>query len=344
MPGPGRAPALFAARRRRLVDGVAAGRDRHLAACGGEGRGEPHASQRHQDPLAAARRRAGAQPGDPARAGCHSRRELAVQPCRRRANAARDGDAEAARRVSDLPPPFDPAPDAAPVSAPVPPPVPTRPVYDGTLGELYGIYFRHLLLMLLTLGWSRFWGRTRLRRYLWSHFSLLGDRFEYRGRGLELLVGFLMVLVMLGAWAGAVWTVWRFALHQQTVPGLGVIDIIFLSIALIGLPLSFVGQYSGLRYKLSRTRWRGIRCAMEGSAWTYGGLATFLTFVNAITGRLLTPVVSVNLARPRIQCPCRHAWFRVRRPRRRYLRALSRLLLPEHPGLACDAHHRLRSP
>jgi len=202
--------------------------------------------------------------------------------------------------VSDLPPPFDPAPDAAPVSAPVPTPVPTRPVYDGTLSELYGIYFRHLLLMLLTLGWSRFWGRTRLRRYLWNHFALLGDRFEYRGRGLELMVGFLMVMAILGAWAGAVWTVWRFALHRQAVPGLGVIDIIFLSIALIGLPLSFVGQYSGLRYKLSRTRWRGIRCAMEGSAWTYGGLATFLTFVNAITGRLLTPVVSVNLARPRI--------------------------------------------
>ena len=41
----------------------------------------------------------------------------------------------------------------------------------------------------LTLGWSRFWGRTRLRRYLWNHLSILGDRFEYRGRGLELFVG-----------------------------------------------------------------------------------------------------------------------------------------------------------
>ncbi len=52
---------------------------------------------------------------------------------------------------------------------------PSRPVYDGKLGELYAIYLRHLLLMLLTLGWSRFWGRTRLRRYLWSHFEGVGS-------------------------------------------------------------------------------------------------------------------------------------------------------------------------
>ena len=70
--------------------------------------------------------------------------------------------------------------------------------------------------------------------------------------------------------------------------------------ALIGFPLAYVGHYAGLRYRLSRTRWRGIRCGMAGSAWRYGAIATFLTFANAMTGQLLTPVVSVNLARPRI--------------------------------------------
>ncbi len=77
--------------------------------------------------------------------------------------------------TADLPPPFEPQP-AAPPPAPVL--EPTRPIYDGRLGELYGIYLRHLLLMVLTLGWSRFWGRTRIRRYLWNHVSVLGDRFE----------------------------------------------------------------------------------------------------------------------------------------------------------------------
>jgi uncharacterized membrane protein YjgN (DUF898 family) len=162
---------------------------------------------------------------------------------------------------------------------------PSRPVYDGKLGELYGIYLRHLLLMLLTLGWSRFWGRTRLRRYLWSHFSVLGDRFEYRGRGLELFIGFVIVLLILALLGGLAW---YFEMR------------FFSFVALIGFPLAFVGQYASLRYRLSRTRWRGIRGALAGSAWRFGALATALTFANAITLQLMTPLVSVKLARPRI--------------------------------------------
>lgn len=177
---------------------------------------------------------------------------------------------------------------------------PSRPLYDGKLRDLYAIYLRHLVLMVLTLGWSRFWGRTRLRRYLWNHFAVLGDRFEYRGRGRELLIGFLLALLMLAVWAGLVWLVWIHVFHEKPFASFGLFDLFSLSVALIGFPLAYVGHYAGLRYKLSRTRWRGIRCAMAGSAWGYGAAATFLTFANAMTGRLLTPVVSVNLARPRI--------------------------------------------
>jgi len=190
---------------------------------------------------------------------------------------------------------------AQPVAAPAQPAlVPTRPVYDGKLGELYGIYLRHLTLMVLTLGWSRFWGRTRLRRYLWNHLSILGDRFEYRGRGIELFLGFVLALAVLGLWAGLMWLVWEFVFHETTLPGMGFLNLFYLSVVFIGIPLAFVGQYAGLRYKLTRTRWRGIRCGMAGSAWRYGALASFLTIANMLTAQLLTPVVSVNLARPRI--------------------------------------------
>jgi uncharacterized membrane protein YjgN (DUF898 family) len=177
---------------------------------------------------------------------------------------------------------------------------PSRPVYDGKLGELYSIYLRHLALMVVTLGWSRFWGRTRLRRYLWNHVSVLGDRFEYRGRGLELFLGFMVVLAVLGVLGGLMWALWEFLLADHADPHFGFLNLVFLVMAVIGIPLAFVGQYAGLRYKLSRTRWRGIRCGLAGSAWGYGFLATFLSFANAMTARLLTPLVSVTLARPRL--------------------------------------------
>ena len=177
---------------------------------------------------------------------------------------------------------------------------PSRPVYDGKLGELYAIYLRHLAMMLVTLGWSRFWGRTRIRRYVWNHLSVLGDRFEYRGRGRELMIGFLLALLLVAAWSGLMYLVWLYVFHQKPFATFGLFDLFSLSVVLIGFPLAYVGHYAGLRYKLSRTRWRGIRCGMAGSAWAYGAIATFLQFANAMTGYLLTPVVSVNLARPRI--------------------------------------------
>jgi uncharacterized membrane protein YjgN (DUF898 family) len=185
-------------------------------------------------------------------------------------------------------------------AAPQPDLTPSRPVYDGTLGELYAIYLRHLVLMIVTLGWSRFWGRTRVRRYVWNHLAILGDRFEYRGRGRELLIGFLFAVVLLAAWAGLMYLAWIYVFHEKPFATFGLFDIFSLSVLLIGFPLAYVGHYAGLRYKLSRTRWRGIHCGMAGSAWRYGVIATFLHFANALTAYLLTPVVSVNLARPRI--------------------------------------------
>ena len=61
----------------------------------------------------------------------------------------------------------------------------TQFVYDGRLGELYWIFIKNILLMIPTLTIWRFWGKTRMRRYLWSHTSLAGDRFEYTGTGGE---------------------------------------------------------------------------------------------------------------------------------------------------------------
>jgi uncharacterized membrane protein YjgN (DUF898 family) len=203
--------------------------------------------------------------------------------------------------VSDSTSPWGQPVAETPVAVPAAPDLtPSRPIYDGRLPELYAIYLRHIVLMVLTLGWSRFWGRTRLRRYLWNHFAILGDRFEYRGRGRELLIGFLLALLMLAAWGGLMWLLWAYVFHEKPFASFGLFDMFSLSVALIGFPLAYVGHYAGLRYRLSRTRWRGIRCGMAGSAWGYGASATFLTFANAITGQLLTPVVSVNLARPRI--------------------------------------------
>lgn len=195
-----------------------------------------------------------------------------------------------------LPPAWSgtPAPPTAPV-APPPPKPPVRLLYDGRLGELYVIYLRSLLLTLLTLGWYRFWGRTSVRRYLWSHFSAFGDRFEYRGLGLELFLGFLLavgsLLVFEGIVLGVVWWAWGDELPAE----IGMTDIMTWALIIVALPLLPVAQYAGWRYRLTRTAWRGIRTGLKGSSWTYGGKAIGWGMLNAMCMNLLTPMRDVSL-------------------------------------------------
>ncbi|MYK57552.1 MAG: DUF898 domain-containing protein, partial [Rhodospirillaceae bacterium] len=72
-----------------------------------------------------------------------------------------------------------------------------RLTHDGRSGELFVIFLINLALSILTLGIYRFWGRTRIRRYVWSQTSLLGEPLEYTGRGVELFLGFLFALVVI---------------------------------------------------------------------------------------------------------------------------------------------------
>ena len=65
--------------------------------------------------------------------------------------------------------------------------------YVGRLGPLYWIFIKNVLLSIVTLSVYRFWGRTNIRRYLWSNTRFMGDAFEYTGKGSELFAGFLIV-------------------------------------------------------------------------------------------------------------------------------------------------------
>ncbi len=151
------------------------------------------------------------------------------------------------------------------------------------------------------MGWSRFWGRTRIRRYLWNHFAILGDRFEYRGRGIELMVGFVLALLMLAGWGGLMYLVWIYVFHERPFASFGLFDIFSLSVALIGFPL-------GLCRPLRRPALPAVAHALARHTLRAGGLGLALRRVGHLphlrqrhlTGQLLTPVVSVNLARPRI--------------------------------------------
>jgi hypothetical protein len=57
------------------------------------------------------------------------------------------------------------------------------------------IELKTLLLSILTLGVYSFWGRTEVRKYVWSQSEFEGDRFAYHGTGGELLRGWLKAIL-----------------------------------------------------------------------------------------------------------------------------------------------------
>jgi uncharacterized membrane protein YjgN (DUF898 family) len=169
--------------------------------------------------------------------------------------------------------------------------------YRGTFGELFGLALWTGFLTFVTLGIYRFWATTRIRRYVWSAIAPGGDPLEYTGTGLERFLGFLVAVVILAAYLSVINLV-LFAAGVFTLPGEGGAPQLQLALtvsALATLPLVGFALYRARRYKASRTRWRGIRCAMEPGAGGYTWRWLGFTALTALSLGLLLPLQTFYL-------------------------------------------------
>ncbi|MEM9498458.1 MAG: DUF898 family protein [Pseudomonadota bacterium] len=162
-------------------------------------------------------------------------------------------------------------------------------------GPLFWLHMRTAFLTLFTLGIYRFWAKTRIRRYIWSATDAGGDAFEYTGTGLEKFLGFLVAIVILAIYLGIVqiglayFGIFVFAEPQTEAQMIMQVLGVYLSIFAV-LPLIFFAQYRARRYRLSRTRWRGLRFGMDHAAWGY---------VLRALGHLLVTLLTLGLLLPR---------------------------------------------
>lgn len=132
-------------------------------------------------------------------------------------------------------------------------------VYAGRKPALFGLAFKTSLLTVLTLGFYRFWMKTRLRRFYWSAIRPGGQPLEYVGRASEKLLGFLTAVVFLAFYIGIVNLILMFLSFSLLGGNQPAYLLSFLGI----LPVVFFAQYRARRYILARTRWRGIRFGLE---------------------------------------------------------------------------------
>jgi uncharacterized membrane protein YjgN (DUF898 family) len=164
--------------------------------------------------------------------------------------------------------------------------------FHGNWLDFMKIAAPNLLLTIVTLGFYRFWATTRERQYLWSQTQFIDERLEWTGKGMELFVGFIMVFFLIGVPLALIQLVAQGLIFQGQPVVAGVIS---LSLFMLLFYLTGVAYFRALRYRLSRTYWRGIRGGSNDPGFGYGLSYIWKNVAAAIPIFLLYPWASISL-------------------------------------------------
>ncbi|WP_184562052.1 DUF898 family protein [Sulfitobacter undariae] len=163
--------------------------------------------------------------------------------------------------------------------------------FVGGRSALFWLALKSGFWTVLTLGFYRFWMKTRLRRWYWSSIRPGGHPLEYVGDPWEKLLGFFIAVVILTFYIGIVNLALMFvsfSVFQSSFIG-------YFSSFLGVIPIWFYAQYRARRYVLGRTRWRGVRFGLEKGAWGYAWRALLHWVITICTLGLLWPRMTFYL-------------------------------------------------
>jgi uncharacterized membrane protein YjgN (DUF898 family) len=127
--------------------------------------------------------------------------------------------------------------------------------FKGQGSAFFGILIVNWILTVLTLGFYYPWARAKQLQYTYSHTTLNNESFYFSGTGAEIFKGFIkligMYLLFLVGYG-------LFVSYAES-PILAIVLLYLCMIAIIPLIL-----HGSLRYRMSRTSYRGIRFGYRG--------------------------------------------------------------------------------
>jgi uncharacterized membrane protein YjgN (DUF898 family) len=163
--------------------------------------------------------------------------------------------------------------------------------HTGKFFNVLGLALKNAALTVVTLTLYRFWARTSMRRRLWSRAWVMGDPLEYTGSAWELVRGFLIALpTFFLPWIFIAYIA-PLVMDPITAAWLGFGAWVLL------VPLIAAARYWMRRYQLSRTRWRGIRLGLAGSAWSFAAASWGWWVLQVLSLGWYTPAARMNRAR-----------------------------------------------
>ena len=147
--------------------------------------------------------------------------------------------------------------------------------FHGKGFDLFSIFIVNVLLIILTLGIYYFWGKVRIKRYLYSQLEYDGDRFSFHGTGKELFKGGVIAISVFILYNALIYLLESIDPNLATALGF-VLSMGLLFLILVAIVLS-------RRYYLSRTSWRGIRFSFRGKIREFVIIVIKGYFLSAIT-------------------------------------------------------------
>lgn len=157
--------------------------------------------------------------------------------------------------------------------------------FAGQRPRLFKLALVTSIWTILTLGFYRFWMKSRLRRWYWSSIRPGGIPLEYVGDPFEKLLGFFMAVVIMAFYIGVVNLILMFASLSLFASNVTAYAASFAGV----IPVWFFARYRARRYVLARTRWRGVRFGLEPGAWGYAARALWHWFMTIATFGVLWP-------------------------------------------------------
>ncbi len=150
-----------------------------------------------------------------------------------------------------------------------------RLAFKGKGGDLFAVLIVNWLLTMITIGLYYPWAKARRLGWYYEHTELDGHPFHFHGTGQEMFKGFIKAIGLLVLIYGIFFAI-NLALRMP------LLAVLFFLAAFIGLiPLIVHGS---LRYRMSRSSWRGIHFGYRGdlkelyNLMVKGTLLTLVTF------------------------------------------------------------------
>lgn len=163
--------------------------------------------------------------------------------------------------------------------------------FTGTGGEFFRVWIVNVLLSIVTLGFYTPFARRRTAQYFFSHTDVAGSPLEFTAQQRKMVIGFL---VLVGLYIA-------FRVASDTGQDLTV--SIFMLAAAVLAPYFWA---SAMRFRLSATRWRGLRLQFAPSwrevykaSWPVFVIALLWMGVSFAAGVLIGPMVESAGKRPR---------------------------------------------